>query len=90
MLNNAGIVTFTTAAGFHALIKYEMSGDFWIKDISADEWYFSSFNEGGRFQHLIEGEACCELRQGEEVKDKGLLMRLHEAKNQYIESSIAN
>jgi hypothetical protein len=52
-VDEPGIVTLTTTSGFHALIKYDLSGDFWIKDILADEWYFSSFKEGGRFSALL-------------------------------------
>jgi hypothetical protein len=89
MPDNTRTVTLTSAVGFRALIKYEMSGDFWIKDIEADQWYFGSFNEGNDFRRLIDGEACRELRKGERVNDKGLLLKLRQAKFQHIETYVA-
>lgn len=87
MLNSNDGAVLTTASGFKVLIWYEMSsGNVWIKDISAEEWYFNAFNNGWHFELLIEGEPCHQIRRGEDVKDKNLLRRLCEAKRQYVEN----
>ncbi|HEX8815611.1 MAG TPA: hypothetical protein VF753_08930 [Terriglobales bacterium] len=88
MVNDFRVVTLTTTTGFRALVKYEMNGDFWLKDVSGDEWYCNYFHEGNRFRRLVEGRASHELREGEEAEDRNLLAALREVKYQYIESQI--
>jgi hypothetical protein len=85
---NTGVV-LTSTSGFQVLVWYEISGNFWIKDISADEWYFNAFANGWNFERLIEGEACGQIRTSEDVKDRDLLAKLRQVKKQYIDTYVA-
>jgi len=81
-------VTLTTASGFLVLIWFEMASGLWVKDILADERYFNARDNQWHFERLVKGEACHQVRRGEDVKDKNLLAKLIEAKKQYFETQV--
>jgi len=86
MQNSYDNVMRATVSGLAVLMYYDMGAGLWIKDILAEDWYFNSLNEGWRFKLLVEGEACFQIRKGENVTDKDLLGKLCAAKSQYFET----
>jgi hypothetical protein len=66
-------------------VHYTPDGDFWIKDIGAEDWYYKSAHGDG-FRLLLEGKARHAFVAGPRVEDANLLAELQRAANSYIDS----
>jgi hypothetical protein len=66
-------------------VHYTPDGDFWIKNIGTEDWYYKSAHGGG-FRLLLEGKATRVFLAGPKVEDVILLAELQRVANSYIDS----